>query len=310
MLAVVLGMGLVIYGFGPYFHDREQRSLFGDYVVDIERAAAEATTPIGAEAPTTAPVTGDPVAILEIGALELQEVVVEGVGASQTRIGPGHVPGTAGPGQPGNSVIVGRRTAFGGPMAGLRTLDVGDEIVTSTIQGQSVYEVVSVDKVELEHSVLEPGELDSTVGGDVAGGNVAGGDVAGGDEGGEGEGTAEVEEVYGPSEDDRLTLVTSASPAPWNEQTAVIVVAELGNVPFAPTPQSGRTNEATGQQGDSGAASSVVLAAVLWGLVLGASVVLYRRLSPRTAYLLSVPPVMACTVIASETLSRAFPAWM
>ena len=40
--------------------------------------------------------------ILEINAMQLRQVVVEDVGPDQTRQGPGHAPGTAGVGQPGD----------------------------------------------------------------------------------------------------------------------------------------------------------------------------------------------------------------
>ena len=277
LLAVVVGFALVAYGFGPYFHQRDQRQLLNRYRDDIARAANEATGLGGVTTPTNAPAAGDPVAILEVGAIKVQAVVVEGVGASQTRSGPGHVPGTAGLGQPGNSVVVGRGKAFGGDFAALGNLHGGDQIVVTTTQGQSVYAVDSVHKVALSNESGAAGSIDA---------------------------------IYGPSRGDQLTLVTSASAAPWNRSTARVVVATLQSKPFAPTPQGGRTAGLTGTDGDTGVLASVFLALVAYGVVLGASVLLYRTLRPRTAYVLTVAPIVALTVISAETLSRVFPAWM
>src|ERR1700675_3351750 len=62
-----------------------------------------------------APVQGQPVAILTIPRLGVQNVVVEGTTSSRTTEGPGHYRGSALPGRPGNSVIIGRRTTYGKP---------------------------------------------------------------------------------------------------------------------------------------------------------------------------------------------------
>ena len=155
LLVTVVGVGLVIYGLGPMLEQRDQRNLLADYRVEIETAANEAFGLPGVEEITEAPAPGDPVAIVEIPSIEFRQVVVEGVGPQQTRHGPGHVPGTAGPGQPGNSAVVGRQGAFGGPFSEIDDLETGDEIVVTTIQGQSLY-VVSDER----HGRLRPAPAD------------------------------------------------------------------------------------------------------------------------------------------------------
>jgi sortase A len=72
---------------------------------------------------------GDALAILQIEKIKLNEVVVNGDGPDLLRGGPGLKPGTPAPGGPGNSVIVGRRLRYGGPMARLGELAPGDQIV-------------------------------------------------------------------------------------------------------------------------------------------------------------------------------------
>ena len=73
--------------------------------------AGEADTPFGVAAPTTAPRARRAGRDPRDRPLRLSQVAVEGVGPEQTRKGPGHVPGTAGLGQPGNAAVVGRRAA-------------------------------------------------------------------------------------------------------------------------------------------------------------------------------------------------------
>lgn len=70
-------------------------------------------------------------------------VVVEGVSAADLRKGPGHMPGTAVPGQPGNAVISGHRTTYGSPFNRLDLLVPGDRFTVETLIGDHTYEVVS-----------------------------------------------------------------------------------------------------------------------------------------------------------------------
>lgn len=279
--ALVLGQALVVLGLGPMFQDRTQRSLMRSYRTDIEHAVnAGGGFAVGDGTPS-APAPGSVVGIVEIGRLSLQQAVVEGIGTEQTRKGPGHVPGTAGLGEPGNAVVVARRAGFGGPFRDLGDLTKGNPIVVTTTSGQSVYEVASVKEVRL-----------ATPDGDLPDGAVA------------------VSDVYGRSDDDRLTLVTSASMAPWNSGRARVVVATLATEPFQPTLQGTRVADATGGHPDSGAKAAVVLAVLVYGLALGLAVLLYKRLPGRVAYLLSVAPIVALTIITAETLSRLLPAWL
>lgn len=293
LMAMFLGPALVVYGLGPLLAAREQHRLTGTQTAAVDQAANESSGLPGVTTPKKAPEIGAPVGILEIGDIRLQQVMVEGVGSSQTRKGPGHVPGTAGPGQPGNSVVVARARGFGGPFGKLDALRSGNRILVTTTQGQSVYEVDSVDRVELRRPT-------TTEDAGAASGVSAAETAA--------EGTM-IDDLYGPSPDDRLTLVTSAKASPANRTDATVVVAKLLGEPFAPTPQNGRSDSATGTGGDRGAMSSVMIAMLLYGAALGGCVLLYQRLRPRTAYMLSICPVLAATVIAGETLSRVFPAW-
>ena len=75
-----------------------------------------------------APVPGAPLARLVVPAIGLDEVVVEGVGERSLRAGPGHLPGSALPGESGNAVVSAHRDRH---FSRLGRVKLGDEIVTT-----------------------------------------------------------------------------------------------------------------------------------------------------------------------------------
>jgi sortase A len=100
------------------------REMARSAVESVERAVA-----LGAE---VAPVRGAPLARLRIPRLGLDEIVVEGVGDAELRAGPGHLPGSAVPGDSGNSVISAHRDRH---FRGLGDLAIGDTVSTETRAG-------------------------------------------------------------------------------------------------------------------------------------------------------------------------------
>jgi sortase A len=84
---------------------------------------------------------GEPFARLIIDRIALDAVVFEGVDRTTLKSGPGHMPGTPLPGQPGNAVISGHRTTYGRPFYELDLLVAGDEIEVETALGISTYSV-------------------------------------------------------------------------------------------------------------------------------------------------------------------------
>jgi sortase A len=71
----------------------------------------------------------------------LDAVVFEGVDTESLAKGPGHMPGTSLPGQPGNSVISGHRTTHGRPFHDFDLLVPGDRVEIETAIGNHIYEV-------------------------------------------------------------------------------------------------------------------------------------------------------------------------
>ncbi len=92
-----------------------------------------------------------------IAKIELDDVMFEGVTRDTLKKGPGHMPGTPVPGQPGNAVVSGHRTTYGRPFYDLDALSYGDPIEVETATGMHVYEVrktLIVDPTDV--SVTEP----------------------------------------------------------------------------------------------------------------------------------------------------------
>ena len=88
---------------------------------------------------------GDGIARIIADRIGLDAIVVELWGlddAENLKRGPGHIPGTAYPGQPGNCVISGHRTTYGAPFYRLDRVTPGDLITVTTTTGTHAYQVV------------------------------------------------------------------------------------------------------------------------------------------------------------------------
>jgi LPXTG-site transpeptidase (sortase) family protein len=88
---------------------------------------------------------GDLVGRIEIERLEIDAIVLAGVGNRTLRRAVGHIPGTALPGEGGNVGLAGHRDTF---FRELQGIDRGDIIGVSTPQGTVRYQVDSVFVVE------------------------------------------------------------------------------------------------------------------------------------------------------------------
>lgn len=135
LLGFVVDVGLV----GSLRHARDRQV---DYA-DFRSALANGVAPVGRSAGGgTAPVPGEPVALLEIPALHLREVVREGTSAEDLARAVGHRRDTPLPGQSGVSVILGRQASYGGAFRQVAELSTGDRITVTTGQGKHTYQVI------------------------------------------------------------------------------------------------------------------------------------------------------------------------
>jgi sortase A len=127
-------LGVFFYGLSTLQEQRSQHLLYSEF-----RGALDPSSPNG-PAIGGAIRRGTPVALLNVPAAGMHDVVVvEGSSSSDLVAGPGHRPDTALPGQPGESLLVGRSTTAGGPFRNLKLLAAGDRIDVLTGQGDFHY---------------------------------------------------------------------------------------------------------------------------------------------------------------------------
>jgi sortase A len=115
------------------------------------------TTPEVSFVPEEAGPEGSTLGRIAIPKIDLDDVMFEGVTRDTLKKGPGHMPGTPVPGQPGNAVVSGHRTTYGRPFYDLDALSYGDRIEVETATGMHVYEVRKILIVQpTDVSVTEP----------------------------------------------------------------------------------------------------------------------------------------------------------
>lgn len=167
-LLILLFVGYQLWGTGIY-QARAQNRLEKEFSDLLGRVAAPSTSPRTSTAPVTTSTTtdgdvttatagsietttsapmdippiafGDPIAKIQISAIGLDAIVVQGTSRDDLKNGPGHYPSTPLPGQYGNAAIAGHRTTYGAPFNRLDELKPGDLILTQSVVGESVYEV-------------------------------------------------------------------------------------------------------------------------------------------------------------------------
>ena len=88
-----------------------------------------------------APEESEPLGRISIPSIDLDYILMEGVERGTLKSGPGHMPWTPLPGQPGNAVVSGHRTTYGAPFFDLDLLEPGDEITVETAIGIHTYVV-------------------------------------------------------------------------------------------------------------------------------------------------------------------------
>jgi sortase A len=131
-----------------------------------EWSAPAATPPKGGDAtalpvPQT-PALGHALGVIQIPKIDLKKVVVQGANPEDLALGPGHIPSTVMPGQPGTFAVSGHRTTHGRPFYRLNDLAKGDTITIVTRYAIYTYkvthfEIVSPNDVEVLDNVRGAG---------------------------------------------------------------------------------------------------------------------------------------------------------
>lgn len=182
---VWLGLFLLGYaGYQLYFTDflnaQAQAEARQELVVELNARRAQLAAPVEVEPPKTqagvaadpvaeepitffpeeAPAEGEPLGAIRIPKIGLDRVIFEGVDLETLKLGPGHMPWTPVPGQPGNAVISGHRTTYGRPFFDLDLLEPGDLIEVETAVGVhtfTVREIIIVKPTDIWVTEPRPG---------------------------------------------------------------------------------------------------------------------------------------------------------
>jgi len=118
--------------------------------IEAGRAVAEAKLSAGGARWSEA--RGTPVARVVVPRLGLDEVVVEGVGNDELRAGPGHMIGSALPGDSGTSVISAHRDRH---FHALGRIAMGDTVITESARGTVVWRVSRIRVVNADDPALD-----------------------------------------------------------------------------------------------------------------------------------------------------------
>lgn len=137
------------YGLGAWRQQEARRAWAeAEAIAVVALARRYATTDGAAPVPVA---RGVPVARLLIPRLRLDEIVIEGVDDYSLNAGPGHLPGSAFPGEPGNSVISAHRDRH---FARLGAVQVGDTIVTESGTRAASWVVISKRVIDADTPAL------------------------------------------------------------------------------------------------------------------------------------------------------------
>jgi LPXTG-site transpeptidase (sortase) family protein len=145
IILALSGLGYVVWValFSSLHYDKAQLNAYDTLRYEL----AEGDAPNGPTAPNNPSqplAAGSPVAVMGIPAIGLRTVILQGTTSAVLENGPGHLRDTPMPGQAGISVILGRKTAYGGPFGKLASLVPGDSITVVTGQTVAGYEVIDL----------------------------------------------------------------------------------------------------------------------------------------------------------------------
>jgi sortase A len=139
MLAGIAALGLWFAVYSVFLSGLQENHTQHVLYSRLRYELAQATAPLGGAIAPRAPI-----AYLQIPAIGLTQVIVEGTSSDDLASGPGHLPTTPLPGQAGNSQIFGRSVTFGAPFGNVHKLRPGAIITITTGQGIFAYRVIDV----------------------------------------------------------------------------------------------------------------------------------------------------------------------
>ena len=147
--AAMFAFGGARYGQGAWRQQEARRAWNEAEARAIVALARRSVTSDGLRPAPVVP--GAPVARLLIPRLAMDEIVLEGVDDYSLNAGPGHLPGSAFPGEAGNSVISAHRDRH---FARLGAIEVGDTVVTESGTHSTRWVVISKRVIDADAPAL------------------------------------------------------------------------------------------------------------------------------------------------------------
>jgi sortase A len=295
-ILILLFVAYQLWGTGIYTA-RAQNQLEKEFQASLDQSeaaptAVPGTTGRGTDDPVVGPTTtatlappappnpedGDVVAHLVISKLGVDAYVVQGTDGGDLRKGPGHYPATPYPGQVGNSAIAGHRTTYGAPFGELDSLEGGDIIDVTTLQGSFRYRVY--DKVVVSPSMTE------------------------------------VLEAPGPGDPRQAILTLTTCHPKYSAAQRLIVQAELvvpdgAPLPSSVDPRDPAVRKAAGKDplsGDTGPITPTIVAGIILAIVGGLWWLLFHRHPRWTTWLIGVVPFAVALAVFFYLFERVLPA--
>ncbi len=144
---ILISLGVIVLGFMAYMYwgtAAREGSAQHTFVSELGRQWSMAGPRGAVLANPDDLILGQPFALMRIPRLgrSWEFAVVQGTGLPQLALGPGHVPGSALPGQVGNFAVAGHRVTAGNPFWGLPSLRAGDLVFVETVAATYEYRVI------------------------------------------------------------------------------------------------------------------------------------------------------------------------
>lgn len=136
---ILLFVAYQLWGTGLHT-ERAQQGLEDEFDQQVQafQEANPTPTTVAPDQPQpvpSAPPRGELVGRIQIPAIGVDWIFLEGVGLDVLSDGPGHYEGTPLPGQEGNAAIAGHRTTYGQPFHNLDRMEEGDRVIVSYFNG-------------------------------------------------------------------------------------------------------------------------------------------------------------------------------
>jgi sortase A len=170
-LLISLGFGVLMFVawtlWGTGIYTSQQQNALEQEFADAPPVVLDTGDEVKVPA-TFQPGPGEHAFQMRIPTLDLEQIVVEGVGTDALKKGPGHYPECrrgfdkplctsfeeVWPGEDGRVIVSGHRTTYGAPFFNIDKLKRGDLIVTETRWGEFTYEVTIKTIVEPESPLV------------------------------------------------------------------------------------------------------------------------------------------------------------